>query len=358
VFNIGDKDFSARHCPVCDKRITDNNEIESCTHCSLTFCESCAYKAKKWAEKIGLEKIPLAMLDEYDEPMCKNCWRELRNVVDKLDRYRESTGEKTGTGLEIEVEVSGPKEMRNFAGEFKLIPAGKFLMGGETGYSDSRQVHSVRLSEPFYIGIYQVTQEVWRAVMEDNTSRFKGDHLPVENVSWYDCQKFIKKLNRMERTYRYRLPSEAEWEYACRAGSTGRYCFGEDESLLEQYAWYCLNSGDRPPRKGGYLGYDKDDWAKNMWGGTTHVVGTKRPNRWGLHDMHGNVWEWCEDSWHPDYEGAPSDGRAWTRGGDSRRVLRGGSWDDLAYHCASAYRFRLEPGFRPLNLGFRLVRSI
>ena len=358
VFNIGDKDFSTRYCPVCDKRITESNEIEMCTHCSLKFCESCAAKAKSWAERVGLDRIPVEMLDEYDEPMCKGCWKELRVIVEKLGRFREYSNRDRKVGVDVGVTPQIPREMTNSAGTFKLIHAGKFLMGGETGYSDSRNVHPVAITEPFYIGVHQVTQEVWRAIMEDNPSRFKGDHLPVDNVSWYDCQNFIKRLNRKERTYRYRLPSEAEWEYAARGGSTGTYCFGNDVSLLNQFAWYCQNSGNRSPKKGSYLGYDKDDWAKNRWGGGTHVAGTKRPNKWGLHDMHGNVWEWCEDRWHTDYEGAPYDGRPWITGGDSRRVLRGGSWDDLAYHCASAYRFRLEPGFRPLNLGFRLVRSI
>ena len=358
VFNIGDKSFSQRYCPECDKRITETNETEKCTHCGKKFCESCAAKAKKWGARVGIKEIPVKLLDEYDDTMCKTCWKELREVVDKMERYNRFLIEQEPVDSLVSVSSRIPKEFVTPLAKFKLIPTGVFMMGGETGYIDSKHIHRVRILEPFYIGIYPVTQAEWKVIMGDNPSRFKGEDLPVENVSWLDCQKFIEKLNRKEKTYKYRLPTEPEWEYACRAGSVGKYCFGEDDSRLGQHAWYCENSGERAPKRGSYLGYDKDDWSKNTWGGCTHVVGTKRPNKWGLHDMHGNVWEWCEDKWHPNYIDSPTDGRAWITGSDSRRVLRGGSWDDLAYHCASAYRFRLEPGFRPLNLGLRLVRTI
>ena len=125
--------------------------------------------------------------------------------------------------------------------------------------------------------------------MGDNPSYFTGDdNLPVERVSWDNVQRFITKLNDKEGTSKYRLPSEAEWEYACRAGTTTRYSFGDNESELGEYAWYSSNSDSQ-----------------------THPVGQKRANPWGLYDMHGNVWEWVQDCWHDSYSGAPADGRAW-----------------------------------------------
>ena len=133
------------------------------------------------------------------------------------------------------------------------------------------------------MGKYPVTQKQWKKVMGNNPSNFKGEDRPVESVSWEDVQEFVKKLNEKEGTDKYRLPSEAEWEYACRAGTQTRYSFGDDESKLNEYAWYDKNSGSE-----------------------THPVGQKKPNSWDLYDMHGNVWEWVQDRWHDKYKGAPS----------------------------------------------------
>ncbi|MCI0565149.1 MAG: formylglycine-generating enzyme family protein, partial [Nitrososphaera sp.] len=167
------------------------------------------------------------------------------------------------------------------------------------------------------------------AVMGKNPSHFKGDPaLPVENVTWNDAKEFCEKLTKMTGLD-YRLPTEAEWEYACRAGTTGDY--GGD---LDVMAWYSKNSGVK-----------------------THPVGQKNPNAWGLHDMHGNVWEWCEDDWNDSYASAPTDGRAWvdmpSRG--SFRVLRGGSWCSHDVYCRSAFRILDAPGHRLAGVGFRLV---
>ena len=156
--------------------------------------------------------------------------------------------------------------------EFVLIQPGEFDMGSpvnETGRgNDEGPVHHVTISEAFYLGKYEVTQKQWHEVMGYSPSHFKGDDLPAENVSWDDVQEFIKKLNKKENTHKYRLPSEAEWEYAARAGTTTRYSFGDDDSKLGEYAWYNENSG-----------------------GKTHPVGNKGANPWGLYDVHGNVWE-------------------------------------------------------------------
>jgi len=223
--------------------------------------------------------------------------------------------------------------------EFMKIPAGEFMMGspsGEEGRYDDDEgpVHKVTIEESYYLGTYEVTQKQWREVMGNDPSNFKGDDLPVEKVSWNDVQEFIEKLNEMEGTNKYRLPSEAEWEYACRAGTTTRYYFGGDDSKLKAYAWYSSNSDE------------------------THPVGQKKPNPWGLYDMHGNVYEWCQDRYHSDYNGAPSDGSAWESGGSSRRVGRGGSWISLAGRCRSAFRGDYDPVLRYKYLGFRVLREI
>jgi formylglycine-generating enzyme required for sulfatase activity len=199
--------------------------------------------------------------------------------------------------------------------KFVLIPAGNFMMGSppdETGRWDYEgQVHNVKIQKPFYLGIYPVTQKQWRDVMGTSPSSFKGRYLPVEQVSWNDVQDFIKKLNEKEGGSKYRLPTEAEWEYSARAGTTTRYSFGDDESILGDYAWYSDNSGSK-----------------------THEVGQKKPNPWGLYDMHGNVLEWVQDYWHDNYNGAPTDGSSWESG--SNRVVRGGGWYPDARSCRSA----------------------
>jgi len=226
--------------------------------------------------------------------------------------------------------------------EFVLIPAGEFKMGSPSGEEDRLDieglVHTVKIEKAYYLGNYEVTQKQWREVMGINPSNFKGDNLPVENVSWNDAQDFVKKLNEKEGTDKYRLPSEAEWEYAARAGTTTRYSFGNDDSDLGDYAWYNYNSSRK-----------------------THPVGQKQPNPWGLYDMHGNVWEWVQDEWHSDYNGAPTDGSAWEDGSNSYRVWRGGGWISIAGFCRSAQRdtrYSIVTGDHFPYLGFRLLQEV
>ena len=215
--------------------------------------------------------------------------------------------------------------------EMAWCPPGEFMMGSpELGRE--RPQHKVTLQNGFWLGKYPVTQAQWQAVTGENPSCFssKSDspQRPVEEVSWKDCQSFVKKLAKATGK-QFRLPSEAEWEYACRAGS-------------------------REPRYG-----DPDDiaWYDDNSGAETHPVGEKEPNAWGLHDMLGNVDEWCEDKWHGDYENAPTNGSAWTSGGTSLRVLRGGSWYFIAGYCRAAYRCRYVPDCRDYDLGLRLALS-
>ncbi len=217
--------------------------------------------------------------------------------------------------------------------EMIAIPAGSFEMGAE--FADEQPRHQVQVPA-FLLGRTEVTQGQWQAVMGSNPSYFKacGLDCPVENVSWNDAQDFARRLSQ-KTGKTYRLPSEAEWEYAARAGSRGKWSFGDDESQLVAYAWFDSNSVS-----------------------ATHPVAQKRPNAFGLYDMHGNAWEWVQDTWHVNYQGAPSDGSAWVDGGDqARRVLRGGAWINYPGNLRSANRFRNEPGYRDNYTGLRIART-
>ncbi|MCY2986332.1 MAG: SUMF1/EgtB/PvdO family nonheme iron enzyme, partial [Planctomycetota bacterium] len=238
-----------------------------------------------------------------------------------------------------DVPAATPKMLTNSIGmKLALIPAGKFLMGSpdsdtETG-SDEKPQHRVQITEPFYLGVYEVTQAQYQKVVGNNPSKFKDESLPVGTVSWDDAMAFCKRLSEVaeERAAgrTYRLPTEAEWEYACRAGSTSKYSFGDSEAELGTYAWYNKNSNS-----------------------TTHPVGEKQANAWGLYDMHGNVYEWCQDAYGPYKAGPASDSLG--PGSVSGRVFRGGGWSSTAAFCRSAGRFCSSPSLRDIFLGFRLA---
>jgi|GEM_PF-1636761 len=214
---------------------------------------------------------------------------------------------------------------------FVQIPGGSFIMGSNEGDSDEKPVHRVAI-QPFKMQTTEVTQAQWQALMGSNPSYFKGDNLPVEQVSWNDCLQFIQKLNQRNPGQGYRFPTEAEWEYACRAGTTTDNYTGISKSDLEGMGWYYGNSG-----------------------GKTHPVGEMVANAFGLHDMHGNVWEWCEDWYHDSYIGAPTDGCAWLKPTGSYRALRGGSWLNFDDFRHPANRSRDNPGNGSGYIGFRLV---
>jgi len=220
--------------------------------------------------------------------------------------------------------------------ELVPIPPGKFLMGApdsdkaSSGGADPR--HWVRITRPFYLGKYEVTQEQWQAVMGSNPSAFPGPKNPVEQVSWEDCQQLLDKLSAKfgPGLGKFQLPTEAQWEYACRAGSTTRYCCGDEESGLGEYAWYGGRSGRNP-----------------------HPAGQKKANAWGLYDMHGNVWEWCADWYDRDYyANSPEEDPAGPAKG-AGRVRRGGCWYGPARYCRSAHRYYHDPGHRDDLLGVR-----
>jgi formylglycine-generating enzyme required for sulfatase activity len=225
-----------------------------------------------------------------------------------------------------------PPRKNSLGMQFKLLPGGTFTMG-----EGNETPHQVTLTNAFELGVYEVTQEQYEAVMGTTPSKFTGGQNPVEQVSWDDAVEFCRNLSAMpaekKAGYVYRLPTEAEWEYACRAGTPTTYSFGDSDSELGDYAWYRENSGD-----------------------TAHPVGGKKPNAWGLYDMHGNVFEWCQDR-HGDYpSGFVTDPTGAASGLD--RVCRGGSWFRSGTNCRSADRSWSTPDGRDDNLGFRVVRSL
>jgi len=239
--------------------------------------------------------------------------------------------------------------LKLFAEEFVAITPGKgkfpasFKMGSPP--SDDEQMksetpaHTVKLKQPFAMARYEVTQELYKALIGKNPAKWQGPRNSVEMVSYKEAREFCRKATEEMRKRKLigadeviRLPTEAEWEYCCRAGTTGDFSFGDGK--IEDYCWYAPNSpGNDPP------------------------VGSKKPNPWGLHEMHGYVWEWVEDSWHDDYIGAPDDGSARLDRNAKQFVVRGGAFNSPKEHCRSAARQPRAADFRKDDLGFRCVRA-
>jgi len=241
-----------------------------------------------------------------------------------------------------EAEITTPEVPLPAGMEFVELPAGSFEMGsppGEPGsFEGERPVHTVTFDYSFEIMTTEVTQAMWEELLQNpwsDPSHFTGPDRPVDNILWEECQEFVDAMNALDPVHEYRLPSEAEWEYACRAGTATRFYWGDDPeySQILQYAWFSENSG-----------------------GETHPVGEKLPNSLGLFDMSGNGWEWCQDTWHSNYEGAASDGSAWVDGSDDH-IIRGGGWVIGARYCRSAHREYISAGNTYSFLGFRLVRT-
>ena len=231
--------------------------------------------------------------------------------------------------------------------EMISIPSGKFLMGtkrliSREGLSEEQLKLSGEFEEypqheviikSFSMGIREVTQKEWFFIMGSNPSENKGDDLPVENITWEEAKAFAHKLSEITGK-NYRLPTEAEWEYAARAGSESIFHFGDNPAGLAEHAWFRDNAD-----------------------GKSHKAGTKKANPFGLYDMLGNVWERTEDCWHIDYEDAPADGSVWESEDCAFRVVRGGAWVNHAQFLRSAFRFRYAPGSRYEFVGVRIVRS-
>lgn len=238
------------------------------------------------------------------------------------------------------------KLLKTFREEFVAIAPGEkdfpatFSMGrAEGGGDNERPVHQVTIKHGFQYAKYEVPQNLWEAVMGSNPSRWKGPRNSVEMLSFDEAQEFCRKATEMMRAAKLitekqmiRLPSEAEWEYVARAGTTTVYSFGDDEKSLGEFGWFTGNAaGNDPP------------------------VGAKKPNAWGLYDVHGYLWEWCLDSSHDDYRDAPADGSAWVQADAGHRVLRGGSWKDKAEQLTSSYRRFAAKTTRDDAVGLRCV---
>jgi formylglycine-generating enzyme required for sulfatase activity len=230
--------------------------------------------------------------------------------------------------------------------EFVWIPSGSFTMGSPSGEvsrgDDEGPQHKATFSKGFWMGKYEVTQSQWQSVMGSNPSKFSGSNKPVEQVSWDDCQSFLSKINSGSGSGSFSLPTEAQWEYACRAGTTTPFSYGGNITTSQ------VNYNGNFP----YNGASKGTYREKVT-----AVGSFSPNRWGLYDMHGNVYEWCGDKRHDNYAGAPGDGSCWNTGTSSYRVFRGGGWISHAQLCRSASRFRGPTDLRSSYLGLRLVFS-
>ncbi len=249
-------------------------------------------------------------------------------LLSDVQKEIEKLGERPGTKTSLVLDLGGGVKM-----EFVLVKPGQFIMGDKA--IEGATPHPVKITKPFYLGKYEITQLQYAKVMGTNPSEVKGADLPVENVNHGDAQKFMGKASGLEikargQRYTFRLPTEAEWEYACRAGTKTPYNTGQSEAALEKAGWYSKNAG-----------------------GKTHPVGKKSPNAWGLHDMHGNVSEFVWDRGGRYPTGPAVDPKGPSEG--YNRALRGGSWNTEASQCRSAFRRNENPGRKNPHIGFRCV---
>jgi formylglycine-generating enzyme required for sulfatase activity len=292
----------------------------------------------------------------WEEKKQKQLQEEERHQVEAEEKKQKQREEEEAQGQEFHFEIitvnaQGREISRNPGKarqkiteldnginlEMVYIPGGTFQMGSSESSSE-QPIHQVTV-KPFFMSKYPITQAQWQAVMGNNPSSFPGAKRPVENVSWQDAVEFCAKLSQ-KTGKNYRLPSEAEWEYACRAGTTTPFHFGE--TITPDLVNY---DGNNPYASA----------PTGLYRQETTPVGSFPPNAFGLYDMHGNVWEWCQDVWHENYNGAPGDGSAWETGGADDRVLRGGSWNYYAVYCRSADRFTSKLGDRYRLCGFRVA---
>ena len=274
------------------------------------------------------------VLDKMLEQALVRRYQTIEDVLQDLDLPKKSSIFTPVSSSQTPISISTNFLVLDCGNGVKLdlvkVTAGSFNMGSNE-YGTEKPIHRVNLRE-FLIGKYAVTQAQYQAVMGNNPSNFKGAQNPVESVNWHDAIAFCKKLS--QRTgQKVRLPSEAEWEYAAKGGNQGKGYEYSGSNYLGDVGWFTDNSG-----------------------GKTHPVGQKKANELGIYDMSGNVWEWCEDVWYGNYNGAPTDGTAWlVGGGRNRRIWRGGSWLNFAYRCRSANRLEGDTDDRNSYLGFRVV---
>jgi len=373
LFSLGHTDFGMYtvfpHCPRCKANAPVGRWKESYPETSHA-CRACGHEfipeqhrsserfdfngeadsLEKWLREAAYDSFLRAFLrqqnctpEQVDEvidnknhgPLLRRIGAVRKKRINTLERLRQNSAGKSDARHHAACSISLADDLDM---EFVLVPAGEFLMGSsatEENTEESPQ-HVVRFDRPFYMGRYLVTQAQWNAVM--NPLRPQGDPtLPVDRVSWFDCQAYCEKLcHRMRRVFR--LPSEAEWEYACRAGTSTKYAFGD--TLSPDQANFTPFSNDFPNLELAPEPAKKPRHRK----GKRSPVGMYPPNAWGLYDMHGNVDEWCEDVWHSSYEGAPTDGSAWLEGETKIpfRVMRGGWASATEFVCTSASRHLLR----------------
>jgi len=263
--------------------------------------------------------------------MCAACWAVLLVILGCGSGEHAVSGETDGLPRLDSAEktvVVWLDDERITKMEFALIPSGTCTMGSEV-HEDERPVHQVKIENSFWLGTTEVTQAQWQTLMKDNPSKVQGPNLPVSDVSWKDCQRFLLRLNERLKDKVARLPNEAEWEFACRAGSSSKWSSGDLEDALAEYAWFEPNSA-----------------------GHAHEVAERKPNSWGLFDMHGNLWEWCEDYYGPylGRDAAPGEPAA-----ARFRCVRGGSWADKSKNCRSALRYQASPDDKDEFIGFRVL---
>jgi formylglycine-generating enzyme required for sulfatase activity len=320
-----------------------------------------------------IEAIQELVAEDYRQPLAESIVDDRLNLDDstidpnKLYEFDFTVVRVNEYGTTIAEETKTAKYFLEPLGEgldaprveMVAIPGGSFLMGSPKGEgsNDERPQHLVTVS-PFYMAKYPVTQAQWRSIalredlkvaidLKPDPAEFEGDNLPVEYVTWEEAREFCQRVTKLTQRqangdlWEYRLPTEAQWEYACRAGTTTPFYFGE--TITTELANYDGNDTYGKEPKGQYRQQTTD-------------VGSFPPNAFGLYDMHGNVWEWCADNWHSDYNGAPTDGSAWDNGNDNHSyVLRGGCWNYHPHFCRAAYRFSNTRDSAYYDIGFRLV---
>jgi eukaryotic-like serine/threonine-protein kinase len=316
-------------------------------------------QARQGENLIGQQKLPSpdegpAIASDTDAPPTAVAPFD----AEQAKQHQQEWADYLGVPVEQEIIVGKDEDGQEVALTMVLIPPGEFMMGSseeerarflEEARAGKESIaiiripsegpqHRVRITRPFYLGKYEVTQAQWQAVLGNNPSQFKDNPMhPVEQVSWNDIQLFLAKVNEggSAGPMEFALPTEAQWEYACRAGTTGYWHSGDSEDGLQHFGWHRRNSG-----------------------GKTHPVGELRSNRFGLYDMHNNVWEWCADWYTADYYAKSPVDDPTGPSADSRRVLRGGGWGSHPRHCRSAYRYDLPPGLRHYGLGFRVMGAM
>ena len=327
---------------VDNKMVRGNNGVAKTTlpvgqHSFVVACDG--YESEE-----GMVKLKASAPSNLQIMLSKEAVAEVSNVNDAVQSIPSTSPSQSTTIISDNSSstfvTSGASEIsipvkNGISIEMVKVEAGIFMMGAtsemKNPYSDEKPVHQVILSNDYYMGKYEVTQALWQTVMGSNPSYFKGDNLPIEQVSWNDCQEFISKLNGITGR-KFRLPTEAEWEYAARGGKQSNGYQYSGSSNISDVAWYEDNSGS-----------------------TTHPVGTKQANELGIFDMSGNVYEWCQD-WYGSYVGSPQTNPTGANSG-SYRVFRGGSWRYELDFCRLSCRYSHTPSTRGSSLGFRLALS-